>query len=79
MTHSATFTDFCRVSWISWTDKPLIAINGAVLKEAQAMTLRITLSHFASCMSERGLGKMLMAKPCGRLERARSRSSARWQ
>jgi hypothetical protein len=36
--------------------EPAITINGKPLTVAQATTLRVAIGHFASCLSENGLG-----------------------
>ena len=37
--------------------EPLITINGRLLYDAQSMTIRVALEHFASDLRENGLGE----------------------
>jgi hypothetical protein len=37
-------------------EEPAITINGASLTPGQAMTMRIAITHYASCLAEHGLG-----------------------
>lgn len=39
------------------TEEPIIIVNGNTLTKAQAMTVRVALSHFSGSLTERGLGE----------------------